>query len=371
MTTGFFSPLPPAPTGVAAYSAALLQALRGPDNVVPNLDGDLNLYHLGNNALHGHIYDRALAKPGVVVLHDGVLNHFMLGHFERDAYVAEFTHNYGVWSEDLARRLWSGRARSAADPLYFRYPMLRRVVERSLAVVVHNARAAALAREHGAVNVHVIPHLFEPPFAHPHHEVLRLRERLGVGTHGTLFAVLGHLRESKRISTIVRAFSGVRHAHPGVKLLIAGEFVSSDLPLALGDSLNADGIVRVGFLNDADFLLHAAATDVCVNLRWPSAGETSGIAVRLMGMDKCVIVTSGGETGDIPEQAIIRVDSGPAEEEMLTAFMTWLAANPDKTRAIGANAGAHIRQFHSIDRAAAEYRRVLADCYHKQQSSAP
>ena len=46
-----------------------------------------------------------------------------------------------TWSEDLARELWRGRARSASDPQYFRYPMLKRVAERSLAVIVHNPAA--------------------------------------------------------------------------------------------------------------------------------------------------------------------------------------------------------------------------------------
>src|SRR5207253_9475044 len=39
---------------------------------------DIALYHLGNNALHAAIYRRALDEPGVVVLHDAVLQHFLL-----------------------------------------------------------------------------------------------------------------------------------------------------------------------------------------------------------------------------------------------------------------------------------------------------
>ena len=43
-----------------------------------------------------------------------------------------------VTPEYLAENLWSERARSAADRRYFEYPMLRRIVERSRAVIVHN-----------------------------------------------------------------------------------------------------------------------------------------------------------------------------------------------------------------------------------------
>ena len=68
-------------------------------------EGDINLYHLGNNPLHREIYQRALEKPGVAVLHDAVLQHFFLGSFSEQQYVAEFVYNYGAWNEDQAHAL--------------------------------------------------------------------------------------------------------------------------------------------------------------------------------------------------------------------------------------------------------------------------
>jgi glycosyltransferase involved in cell wall biosynthesis len=371
MNVGFFSPLPPAPTGVADYSAALLGALQKCGTVWVNRTGDINLYHLGNNALHRDIYQRALHEPGIVVLHDAMLQHFFLGALDKEEYVREFTYNYGEWTAELAARLWAGRARSAADPLYFCYPMLRRVVEHSLAVIVHNGRAEESAREHGAIgNVHRIPHLFDSPSPPPAYEVIRLRERLGLHASDLLCAVFGHLRETKRISTVLRAFARVRRERKNVKLLVAGEFASRDLRLALAGQPASEGVIRTGYLPAAEFWLHAAATDVCLNLRWPSAGEASGIGVRLMGMGKCVAVTRGAETSSFPEGAVIRVDAGPAEEEMLTAFLVWLADDPGRTREIGARAAAHIAESHTIDRVAAQYWRAIDDCYHKSKHSA-
>ncbi len=83
MTVGFFSPLPPARSGVADYSAELLRALEIDEPLgavkVNARDADVPLYHLGNNPLHGEIYRHALETPGVTVLHDAVLHHFFLG----------------------------------------------------------------------------------------------------------------------------------------------------------------------------------------------------------------------------------------------------------------------------------------------------
>ena len=122
MTVGFHSPLPPAATGVAEYAATLLAALRERGEVVPGArDAGVHLYHLGNNQLHREIYRRALEKPGVVVLHDAVLHHFLLGSLDREAYIEEFVYNYGEWHRDARRgtvdRPAALRGRSALLPL--------------------------------------------------------------------------------------------------------------------------------------------------------------------------------------------------------------------------------------------------------------
>jgi glycosyltransferase involved in cell wall biosynthesis len=372
LTVGFFSPLPPARTGVADYSAELLRALEPLGSVKVNArDADVPLYHLGNNRMHCEIYRRAIETPGVAVLHDAVLHHYFLGGENEREYVAEFVYNYGFWSEDLARELWRRRSRSAADPEYFRYPMLKRVVERSRAVVVHNPRAAVLVQEHArGTTVHEIPHLFALPAELPSpSEVIRWRAALGVAPSTFLVGVLGHLRESKRLLALLRAFHRARHA-ADIALLVAGEFASSDLARSAEPLLRDDaGILRIGYLKERDFWMCASALDACVNLRYPMAGETSGIAIRLMGLGKTVIVSAGEETSRFPESACVRVDPGQAEEEMLTEYLVWLARCPDAARAIGQRAAAHIREHHAPARVAKLYWQALTDCYHKSKSA--
>lgn len=375
MTVGFFSPLPPARTGVADYSAELLRALAPLGSVKVNArdaaDFDVPLYHLGNNPLHREIYGRALARPGVAVLHDAVLHHFFLGSENEQEYVAEFTYNYGDWNQDLARELWRRRSRSAADPEYFRYPMIKRVVERSRSVIVHNPRAAELVHEHvRGTTVYEIPHLFAPPTELPSaSEVLRWRAELGVAPRTFLIAVFGHLRESKRLLAVLRAFQRARQS-ADIRLLIAGDFVSAGLARSLEPLLRDEpAILRIGYLDERDFWLCASAVDACVNLRYPMAGETSGIAIRLMGLGKTVLVSAGQETSRFPESACVRVDPGQAEEEMLAEYLVWLAGHPDDSRAIGQRAAAHIREHHAPDRVAQLYWQALEDCYQKYGGS--
>ncbi len=369
MKLGFFSPLPPERTGIADYSAALLAALQPLGRVEVNArNADVALYHLGNNQLHREIYKRALEEPGVVVLHDAVLHHFLLGTLSEREYIAEFIYNYGGWGEDLARDLWKRRARSAADPAYFRYPMLKRVAERSRALIVHNPRAAAMVRNHAPdALIYEIPHLFsapaEPPAAS---DVIRLRDRLGVPGNTFLFAVFGHLRESKRLASVLRAFERARRG-ARMALLVAGDFVSSDLERALEPVLRRlPDVRRVGFTEEPEFWRYAAASDACINLRYPAAGETSGISIRLMGIGKPVMMNNGMETSRFPDPACIRVDEGVLEEEMLGAYMLWLARFTEDARVIGRRAGEYIREQHAPTRVARLYWGALTACYHKR-----
>jgi len=200
----YHAPPPGAPTGVADYAETLLEGLRG---VAPaNAGSDVPVYHLGNNRLHRDIYACALATPGVVVLHDAVLHHFLLGALSAAGYVEEFVYNYGEWSRHLGEELWRERDAASVDPRYFRYPMLRRAVESARAVIVHNPGAAEIARRHGAGNIRVIPHFFEPRDVPDGFAIERFRGRIGVAPGSTLFGIFGYLRETKRP---VSARSGV------------------------------------------------------------------------------------------------------------------------------------------------------------------
>lgn len=345
---------------MADYSAALLKRLQKLGRIEVNADdADIALYHVGNNRLHREIYERALQRPGVVVLHDAVLHHLFLGTLSETEYIREFTFNYGDWSEEQARELWRERARSAADPRYFRYPLLKRIAETSRAVIVHNPGAAEMVRKHApGAKVCEIPHLFDPPVQAPPYEIERARSSLGLPRKTMLCGVFGHLRESKRVLPILRAYAAARR-EADLALLIAGQFVSSDLCRAATPLLASPGIIRFGYTPEDQFWRLAAAVDICLNLRYPAAGETSGIGIGLMGIAKPVVFTAGPETLRFPAAACLRVDPGEPEEDMLTQYLIWLAKDRRDAHDIGLRAQAYVREQHAPDSVAARYWDVL------------
>lgn len=362
MKVAWYAPPRPARTGVADHAAALASHLARSGTVAADApDADICLYHLGNNQLHGGIYRRALERPGVAVLHDAVLQHFFLGRLGENAYVEEFVYNYGEWHRGLAREMWRRRALSGAAARYFAYPMLKRVAERSRAVVVHNPAAARMVREHApAARVVEIPLLYDDTPA-PAGAAARFRQRLGLGPRDCVFGLFGYLRESKRVNSVLRAFADVRRAVPGCALLLAGDFVSSDLERAAGPLISQPGVVRLPYLEGAAFQAALASADCALNLRYPAAGETSAITVRAMGAGIPAMVTAGQENERYPESACLRVDPGPAERAALCDYMILAARFPTLRREMGRRAAAYIAAQHAPEKVAGLYWKVLCE----------
>ncbi|MBI3684517.1 MAG: glycosyltransferase [Acidobacteria bacterium] len=362
MRLGYHAPMPPAPTGVADYARRLLEALRSLCDPVVDADrADAHLYQLGNNQLHLAIHERALRTPGFVLLHDACLHHFYLGALGRREYVAEFCSQYGAWHRGFAGKLWEGRAQSAADERYFRYPMLKRVVEAARAVLVHNAAAAAAVRRQcPQAAVFVIPHLFDQPRVAADDS---LRTRWGLAGEQFLFGVFGHLRQTKRLGSVLRAFGRASRRAPQMRLLVAGQFVSPELKAFYAPLLEQAGVIRLPHLDEEEFWRSTHAVDACVNLRYPSCGETSGITIRLMGIGKPVLLSSGEETACFPEGSCVPVESGAVQEAMLEELMVWLATDRGAAEHIGARARRHIERHHSPERAArAVFEAVTIGC---------
>lgn len=354
MTLGYHSPLPPAPTGVADYARHLLDALQqmqGHDTVRTGVsNADVHLCQLGNNPLHraAHRVLETAAGPKLVLLHDANLHHYYLGTRTRDAYISEFCAQYGEWHRGFAEQLWLGRARSASDPRYFQYAMLAGVASRAAAIVVHNPEARRRVLAHApAAQVHLLPHFFRRAPEPEPWRILDFRASLGLTGADTLFGVFGHLRESKRVVAILRAFARARAHNPRIHLLIAGQPVSAEYARALTLAVNQPGLIRAGYLAEPDFWLHAHAVDAGINLRYPSCGESSGIAVKLMGLGKPVLLSEG--ESEFPAGSFVPVDAGPAEEEMVSQWMMLLSVDRPLRERIGRRAASHIAEHHTLD----------------------
>ena len=108
---------------------------------------------------------------------------------------------------------------------------------------------------------------------------------------------------------------------------------------------------RYGYCR-AGLLAFASAVDVCVNLRYPSAGESSGIAIGLMGIGKPTMLTRSEETAKYPNRLASRSIPDRRKKKCSNIYMTWLAGSSACGVEIGRHAAAHIASAHDARKCA-------------------
>ena len=375
----WLSPLPPAPSGIADYSAELLAAMpdtrdlrvfggAGATRSWPfptaacngyHPAGRLAVYHIGNHrGFHGEIHDLALRHPGVVVLHEYRVRELVREH-------ALASGGSRAWLEELRYALGesgSALARGEHTGGFFTPPLFERLVDRSRGVIVHGeqARRRVLASRPSA-RVWTVPHHYSPPgrpLPAGGHAALGLPH---VDAQSFLIGIFGHVTYFKKIRQAVDAFTTLHASVPRARLVIVGTPADNDPGLArlLADppaGVHVTGRVPLRRLQEL-----MAAVDVAINLRLDTAGETSGTCIRLLGLGRPTIVTDAGWFAEIPDDACLKVRDDAWEASTLRAFLPALAQRPELRAAIGRNAARWIAREHSIARSLAAYETAFAE----------
>lgn len=368
MRVDFFSPLPPAKSGIADYSAMLLEELR-PLAAVETYAGDgkpyagpgpgaIALYQLGNNADHIEAYETALRHPGVVVLHEANLHHLItdltIRRKDWDGYVNACAYDGGE-----AARAFAERVRALeVGPDYDGVPMLRRVLERSRGLIVHSRHVGEQCRAAGYQGpMAVIPHGAAMPVI----ERMNWRAKLGLGESEPLVGIFGYMKPYKRVSQSLRAFARLRRLVPEARMILVGE-EHPEFPLdpQIRALAQQAAIRRFGYATSEEFEGYLSACDVVLNLRFPTVGETSGTLLRAFGMSKAAIVSNVGSFAEFPGDVCLKVPVDSSEEDTLFETLNLLVSRPDLARALGANARAWVERECSWSRVARLYAAFLA-----------
>ncbi len=375
----YFSPMPPSRSGIADYSATLLPYLAELADVTVFTDStaaapladlpimptdrypfmcaqfDLPLYQMGNSDQHDTIYDLLLNYPGVVVLHDFFIHHFVHHHTAGQGqwmhYEWEMLYALGAEGRQLARAVRDGEV---AVPL-FDIPLNRRLMDASLGLIVHSQFAAARARQSRAdLPLIIAPPLIEVSAGHSR------RAELGLPDDVVIFGSFGQITAEKQIDVALRALGSARLSYPESHYLLVGEPQPDvDLATLMAHSDVAGFVHPIGFVDALDtFVDWIHTADVVINLRLPTVGETSAVALRAMAAARPLIVFDHGWYSELPDDAALKVPPGDAAA--LGEAMTRLAASPELRRAMGA-AGLRYVQQHSHP---AHVARAITDFLH-------
>ncbi len=377
----FVTPLPPLASGIAQYSRDLLLAVSGqwPLNIVGEAGSESypafgtsslqtfkrgipTIFQIGNSGFHRLAFQHARTESGILVLHDVVLHHGRAGELLRSrggsSYLKLMRERYGNAGAEAVRDILAGR--DIVDIGAF--PLSEDYVERARVTVVHSEYARGLVEKvvPGAKVVVVpmgipLPALVDQASA---------RRALGLPEGAFVVASITHVNPFKRLPVVLRAMRRFIAREPNAILVVAGS-VAPGIDLRRQVSLlNLDRNVRLlGYVTDDHARLVARAADACINLRYPSAGETSASLLRLLGAGRPVIVTDDAPMAEYPRNAVVPVPVDRFEDEMIAEVMFLLAQDERLRLEAGNAARAFIEQEHNLETTVLAYRAVVRKAF--------
>lgn len=394
----FVSPLPPARSGIADYSAELLPALarhyeivlivgqetvdkatigmefpiRDPAWLQANAASiDRVIYQMGNSRFHDYMRGLMIEVPGTVVLHD-----FFLGGLYSWVEHAAVSR---VWTQALYRShgYMAVRARyQDAEAAKMHYPVSLDIVQAAQGIIVHSEHARMLAGEwlgRGfAETWKVIPHVRQLPAQYPRRTA---RHMLGLPQEAFIISSFGFVDPVKRNHQLVEAFVASSLARdPKCILLFVGENHGGDYGAKLLEIIRSNGLadrIRItGWTDSTHFRQYLAAADLAVQLRAGSRGETSGTVLDCLAAGVPLVVNAHGSVAELPADAVWMLEDEFSNADLIAALEA-LHQNADKRDALSRYAWDLIATRHAPETCARQYAEAIEAFYAATRTDLP
>lgn len=393
----YLAPLPPMRNGIADYAAAILKRLAAhyqPICVVDDpaavatefhriaeilsfddyariadqLAGFRHLAHIGNNQDHARILDVLTRTPGVVVLHDLTLLYLL----ERWAELACGDPRRLI---DVVRMLQGGSAGLLSEfkfttgaplqSLYSELTCLELLDDIATAVITHSHHGAVMLRAAGFErDIAVIAHFAEIPA--PRHQARRRaewRRRLGLAEGTVLMASLGFVSPNKIIDVALAALALLPAGVGDWRYVIAGEDRDPRVRETVGKLKLGDRVILLDYLDDDGFDGVLAASDLLINLRFPTSGETSGTVCRGLAHGLPCVLSDHGWYAELPDDATYKITAGrDVARELSRVLLLALLDRADRATR-GARAAAYAAETLDLDQIAEDYQAEIEDAW--------
>ncbi|HXJ63160.1 MAG TPA: hypothetical protein VNN79_05355, partial [Actinomycetota bacterium] len=359
MRIAWWSPLPPMPSGIADYTTELVPyfldrtdvdvycprgtrwkrpktpdgaTLRDPSEFITPRSYAGIFYHLGNNPWHEYIYNQARRRPEIAVFHDAVLHHLIsqatIESGDDARYEGILHGEYGSRGDRIAMLRRNG---VHTDYEKFLFPLTAHVAERARGVVVHSHDAAERIHEQAPnVPLVVIPHhAGEPPPEVAGIDRAEARRRLHIPDGAFVVGHFGFITRPKQPAAVVNGFWGLHQEFPDSLLLMVGADHTGGALDRLIDQVHLRSAVRnAGYVDLERFYIYLRACDAIINLRYPTAGESSGTLARSLAEGRAVIVNNYASWAELPSDVALKVEIDGPQAEQVAGLLLHLARDP-------------------------------------------
>lgn len=360
MKINWFSPLPPAQTDIAGYTMRLLPELQAQSEIIlwtnqstwdsdiekyasvrryrweqmPWAEinqGDLNIYHIGNNAdFHADIWLTSRQCPGLVVLHDSKLQGFFANLYKEKwddelGYLAQMQQYYGSRGKNAAEAFWLGAV--STDFMAEYYPLTNLALENAVGVITHNQEDYNKIEQEERWLVGYL----SLPYKIKFNNTDKVKSN---NAPPYKLIIFGYINTNRRLDIVLESLSTFPDKN-AFTLDIYGQISNKNLlkekikQLGLSDRVKIHGFVKELLLDKA-----LANADLAINLRYPTMGEASGSQLRIWSHALPSLVTNIGWYANLPEDTVAFIRHDHEIEDIHQQLQNFLN-NPEKFRNMG------------------------------------
>jgi predicted nicotinamide N-methyase len=377
MKINWFSPLPPAKTGIALVTQTMIPALRKRAELTLWTDqqewdrglersvrvryfeperppwselneADLNFYNLGNSPIfHKGTWEVSRRHAGVVILHDLCFQHFFADLYlnvwkDVEAYRRVMTTYYGDSGrrgvEQLCSQAWT------TEQLSVTFPLTPLTVENALGVVIHNRAGQQALTLQPQLPTFYLPLPYSPSAA------TQLMEHRSNTDPKPLYRLLvsGYLGPNRRLEPFLEAWAGMPEK-AAFRLRVCGpvwdtHYIESRIrQLGLKDFVELCGYMTVEQLK-----AELRQADLAVNLRYPTMGEASLTQLMIWEQALPALVTEVGWYATFPRDTVAFVRPEHECEDICRQLRAFLE-NPQSFAEMGRRGFQTLQREHAPD----------------------
>ncbi len=295
MSVGFVSVFPPVKSGIADYSALLVNNYSKDDLIafyegeceglnckhyniekLPKMHKNLDriIYNIGNNMCHIKTYEMFFRFGGDVILHDLNIHTLLFG----------FTAHKGNWKayERVMRSIYGNIDISVMKkdvPVELKKEFMRKyttvelVVEKANNVYVHSKEVYKELKQRWGDKIKYLPHVYvsrKVVCINKKHDKMIVVP--GIGSYDKCMDI------AVEVSDILKDFAFV----------FAGECIDSTMK---EDIKKRNNCYITGYLSENDLLSYMKCADIVIIPRCKGAKEISGVFIKSLGMGKITIAS--------------------------------------------------------------------------------
>ncbi len=319
---------------------------------------DYLVYNIGNNPeYHDFIYEVCLEHPGMVILHDVVLYYLFVGYYQKrnrlyaKVYEQEGTEAFLTLKRAVKRKGADLLAKKEMAPLL---PFHKELFRSGNRIMVHSWYAyeqvlhTGIVKEKNIAKINPLPYGYSATLSKA-----ELFEKYRIPQDAYIIASMGYIERTKLNHIACQA---VRRLNE--------EGARKVCYVMVGEGFYADGyvdgkvIIKTGYTSLDEFDAFIRYSDIILNLRNPSMGETSGAMLRILEQGKVCMINDGGWFCEIPDRCVKKVCLENVEEDLYEKIRM-LMEDPQEGKKIGECAAEYIRQEYQEEKIVGKIRKFL------------